>query len=141
MIGSATRQTKLANNRADRYSLYGFMAVLGLVVVLFVAVGVVPYLGYSSSPGVVRPLDPREWAPYAWTGFGWFLYCTAIMLWLVVSFIAPLLAGIVGVFAWRQWSDIGRGVRGLVVGVALASLASCLFAWTVGRPVLTWLID
>ncbi len=118
-MGATTLLEDLTNSKPDnskmlRKVMRVFTLLFGLSLILSILLVFLPYsLFYAYHDYVYQAthnlgLDPREWFPFAWEGFGRFLYQLSLFVWGFAAYAALPLIAVQFVMIYRNWNTLAR---------------------------------
>ncbi len=122
-------------------SLFSLNLVLSLML-LFVPYSLYKAYGtYVYGPTHTYGLEPQDWFPFAWEGFGGFLYELSLTVWRFAAFgVIPLIT-VQFVMLYRHWVGLIRVERILHPTLLIVAIVLCLYMLTGGQDIIYWLLD
>ncbi len=86
-------------------------------------------------------LDPTNWFPFAWEGFGRVLYQMSISVWWFAAYVVTPLIAIQVAMIYRNWSGLTRAEKILHPALLVVTILLASFMLTAGQAILYWLQD
>ena len=139
--------SKPMNSKALRRMMRVFTLLFSLSLVLSILLIFLPYsLFYAYHDYVYQAthnfgLDPRDWFPFAWDGFGRFLYQLSFFVWGFAAYVAIPLIAVQFVLIYHNWNNLARVERILHPAMLISAVILSFYMLTGGQTILYWLQD